>query len=338
MSSPTVSVVIPAYNARKYIGAAIESALSQTLDRTRGRLEVLVVDDASTDDTAALVERMAGQDSRVRLIRRTENGGPSAGRNLGLAEARGAWIATLDADDWMEADRLEGMIAVGEGAGADLVADNLTVHDERTGEVRHAFRPWPSDPSAPVSALDFCRLDRPGLRDMGLGYAKPMIRSAFLNRHGLRYAEDVRVGEDFDFFMRCLMRGGRLVFTNAPGYHYTRRWNTASLTSETQAYENLIRVNRRLLEEARAGQDPVLARELATRQRMLDSHAPFRDFREAVKSRRYGQGACHLVRLPFHPYAMRRLARALLLRLKERARHRAAPGGHPSVNGVAGGD
>ncbi len=92
-----VSVIIPAYNASAFVAQALDSALAQTY-RT---LEVVVVDDGSTDDTAAIVEAVACRDPRVRLVRQA-NGGPSAARNLGIAHSRGALIAPLDADDlWL---------------------------------------------------------------------------------------------------------------------------------------------------------------------------------------------------------------------------------------------
>lgn len=89
-----VSVVIPAYNARATILETLRSALSQTLES----IEVLVVDDGSTDDTAHLVSTVAAQDARVRYVRQL-NGGVAAARNHGIDVARGEFIAPLDADD-----------------------------------------------------------------------------------------------------------------------------------------------------------------------------------------------------------------------------------------------
>ena len=97
--SMTISVVIPAYNAEKYIGRAIDSVLGQS----RVADEVIVVDDGSVDDTAAVVE---GYGEKVRLIRQ-ENAGASVARNRGIEAASGEWIAFLDADDEWLVDNLE---------------------------------------------------------------------------------------------------------------------------------------------------------------------------------------------------------------------------------------
>lgn len=99
---PLASVVVPAFNASPYIERTLRSAMSQTY----ASLEIIVVDDGSTDDTACLVERAAMQDGRIRLIR-TENRGVAAARNTGLDAAHGAYVAFLDADDLWHPTKIE---------------------------------------------------------------------------------------------------------------------------------------------------------------------------------------------------------------------------------------
>lgn len=99
---PIVSVVVAAYNAQKWIELSIASAQMQTLQD----IEIIVVDDGSTDDTAEVVAGMACSDSRIRLIRQA-NAGVGAARNAGIRFARGRYIAPLDADDVWEPEKLE---------------------------------------------------------------------------------------------------------------------------------------------------------------------------------------------------------------------------------------
>lgn len=99
-----VSVVIPCFNAQAYLAATIDSVLHQTWRD----LEVVVVDDCSTDDSAAVVSAFAQRDPRVSLIRMPHNhGAPAAPRNAGVAAARGTWVAFLDADDVWHPRKLE---------------------------------------------------------------------------------------------------------------------------------------------------------------------------------------------------------------------------------------
>ena len=102
-----VSVVMPAWNAAGTIARSIESVLGQR----HAQFELLVVDDASTDATAQLVDGYAMADARVRLIRQPANGGVAAARNTGIAAARGEYVAFLDSDDWWHPAKLERQLA-----------------------------------------------------------------------------------------------------------------------------------------------------------------------------------------------------------------------------------
>lgn len=110
--SHLVSVVIPAYNATATIGATLESVRRQTWPD----IEIIVIDDGSSDDTAAQVSRHAAADSRIRLVVQA-NGGVAAARNRGIADARGSLVAPLDADDLWHPNKLERQVAALRSAG-----------------------------------------------------------------------------------------------------------------------------------------------------------------------------------------------------------------------------
>lgn len=118
MPSPAdelISVIVPAHNVERFVGHTLRSVLHQT----HRALEVIVVDDGSTDDTAAVVASVAAQDARVRLIR-SRNVGVSAARNLAIAQSRGELIAPLDADDIWRRDKLARQLAVMRGSGPEV--------------------------------------------------------------------------------------------------------------------------------------------------------------------------------------------------------------------------
>ncbi len=101
--APLVSIIIPAYNSEKVIRTAIDSLLIQTW----GNLELLVVDDCSTDNTAAIVKEYTKKDKRVHLLKAAKNGGPYVARNLALKKATGTFVTCHDADDWSHPEKIE---------------------------------------------------------------------------------------------------------------------------------------------------------------------------------------------------------------------------------------
>lgn len=133
-----VSVVIPAFNARATIAAAVRSALEQEFD---GEVEAIVYDDGSTDDTAGAVEREVSGDARLRIMRGTKNGGASHARNRLLDAAVGEWIAFLDADDVFLPGKLAICLRVALSQGSDLVTHDLgylRADGQVVGRIRNA--------------------------------------------------------------------------------------------------------------------------------------------------------------------------------------------------------
>ena len=116
----TVSIIIPAFNAEKHIAQSIYSALTQT----EQNIEIIVVDDGSTDDTISKIRHLS--DKRIKLLCNKVNRGGNYSRNRALLESRGEWIALLDADDWFGSPvRLRRMLDVAYAENADMVADDI---------------------------------------------------------------------------------------------------------------------------------------------------------------------------------------------------------------------
>lgn len=135
--APSVSVLVPAYNARPYLREAVESLLAQTWRD----LEVLVIDDASTDGTLQVLDDL--RDPRLTLLCMTQNGGPSRARNAGLANARGEFIALLDSDDVSLPQRIEKQAQLlRDRPEVGLVGGLVNTIDRRGGLVRHGTDAW----------------------------------------------------------------------------------------------------------------------------------------------------------------------------------------------------
>ncbi len=188
--TPIVTVVIPAYNAAKFIDDTLTCILDQTLDG----VEVIVVDDGSTDATADAVERYL---DRITYIYQ-ENAGVSAARNRGLEQAQGRYVCFFDADDWMYPENLAKKVAHLEDHPGDvLVHSHVAVTDEqlnRTGEV-------------------LTGMTGDVVRDL-MGYAPPAIpgvSSSVLRTDVVRtvggFDTGLSTSADFDFWIRVALRG-----------------------------------------------------------------------------------------------------------------------------------
>ena len=115
--SKTISVIIPAYNAERFLGESLDSVLAQTYTE----LEIIVVNDASSDGTAAVIERYAARDRRVRAVHKSVNEGVSYARNDALDLATGEYLLFVDSDDWIEPDTCQRAVESLQTHGADLV-------------------------------------------------------------------------------------------------------------------------------------------------------------------------------------------------------------------------
>ncbi|MCL6285628.1 glycosyltransferase [Ruegeria sp. 2012CJ41-6] len=217
------TVIIAAWKAEAHLARSVQSALAQR----DVSLEVIVIDDASSDGTAALAYRMAAQDARISVLQLAQNGGPGVARNAGIDRARGDWIAVLDSDDAMAPERLASMIALARAKSADAIYDNFQPLDEAEQPVGS---PHISGIEGPVrwdlTAFLAGNQAHPGRPS--LGYLKPLLSRRFLNAQDVRYDPRLRNGEDFHLMLEMLARGAELWFTPKPGYLYTTRAGSIS--------------------------------------------------------------------------------------------------------------
>lgn len=212
---PMVSVVMANYNGAAYLPAAVRSVLAQTLKQ----IELIIVDDRSTDASLVAITAAAEGDGRVRVLVQDVNGGPGPARNRGLDAARGRWIAVVDSDDLIASDRLQRLVDRGERDGADIVVDNLMVFGQEGPEQpllqgrAFASPRW-------FTLTDYISSGRMYARRPGLGYLKPLFRVTALAND--RYREGLRIGEDYDLVARLLARGRTMRLEPAALYRYRR--------------------------------------------------------------------------------------------------------------------
>jgi succinoglycan biosynthesis protein ExoO len=218
--APDVSVIIPAWKAAGFVGRAVASALAST----GVSIEVVVVDDASPDDTFDVLKTLATADERVVVDRLIVNGGPSAARNRALDLARGRYVAVLDADDTMSPGRLEALVALGDADGADILVDNMIEVDADEHPLGPAaFVTAPEFETArDISLVDYVRFNQPLKPIDCIGYLKPLFRRETLQRLALRYDPALRNSEDYYLVASLLASGARMRWTPEAGYLYQR--------------------------------------------------------------------------------------------------------------------
>ncbi|WP_290902364.1 glycosyltransferase family A protein [Aquabacterium sp.] len=244
---PAVTVIIPAYNAAPYIGETIEHVLGQTLPD----IEVIVVDDGSSDQTADVVALYPS----VRYIRKV-NGGVSSARNVGARQARARWISFVDADDLWHPQMLASML--------ELMLQHPTAAMGLSGSTSLQDR---RDLSSPIQRIDgalpfrFLSDFREVFRFPYLGMSSVIVeRDRFLALGG--FNENLRRAEDVDLFLRLLYNSPGYVRLMYPAVHI--RTVDGSLSSDSIAgYVQLLDVYQRFLaeHESFAQESPRLVRQ-----------------------------------------------------------------------------
>jgi glycosyltransferase involved in cell wall biosynthesis len=228
-------VIMANYNGGRFIEAAIASVLAQTLRD----LELIVSDDASSDDCLSRVFAIAAHDQRIRVIRSFTNTGPGEARNRALHQARGRWIAVVDSDDLIHPERLERLITAAEKDGADLAADDLLVF---SNDQKYAPFNWLKNIRGPqwLGLAAYIRLNSFFLHGMEIGYLKPVFSAALLARTGVRFNQALPVGEDYDFVLRLLAAGARFRVYPELTYFYRKHQDSISYRISRTAIESAL--------------------------------------------------------------------------------------------------
>lgn len=217
--APDVSIVIPAFDAGPEIEPCIRSLLE--LRFPTDRLEVVFVDDGSTDGTAERLDRLAGAVRHVRVIHIPASGGPGRPRNVGLAAARGEFVQFLDADDELLPDSIAALLGVARRNDSDVVLAKFA----------SASMPRRQDLFTRSRARTTLAADLQ-IADGSLGPCR-FFRTAFLRDRGLAFPEDWRVMEDQAFMLEALTAARVIsVYADATCYRFNRRPGDTNLTSQ----------------------------------------------------------------------------------------------------------
>lgn len=222
---PVISVIMANYNCEAYLAGAIKTVLGQTLEA----IELILVDDGSSDGSVELANSIARQDPRLRVFSGKRYGGPAPVRNFALEQAQGDWIAIVDSDDLIRSDRLQRMLAAAETTGADIMIDNLAVfQSDGPSQVTTMFEGDLALQPARIMESEYIKANTLYGRGSKLGYAKPLIRRSALDKYSVRYNEKLRIGEDYEMIVRLLAAGCRMMSIPDVMYFYRKHGQSIS--------------------------------------------------------------------------------------------------------------
>jgi len=247
VSSPLISIIVPIYNAAPYLERCIESLLAQSYEQ----IEVILVDDGSTDESAQICDRYAADDGRVTLIHQ-ENAGPMAACRRGIEQSRGDYFCFVDGDDAIDAAMLGEMAVQLKRDVPEIICANMLV-EKAHGTVRERQGLPPGTYEQDSHAAIFCGILGNEQRPISLSRCAKLISRELITEN-LSYCDDeLRYGEDAVLILAALFDSKRIVIMeNAFFYHYYYHHTSAvhnympRLYEQKKLYQAVIR---RLMEE-----------------------------------------------------------------------------------------
>mgnify|MGYP005844010407 CR=1 FL=1 len=234
-SLPLVSIIIPIFNVEKYIAQCIKSVLTQTYHN----LEILCIDDRSTDNSIATLLPFLVEDNRIRLIRHQHNLGLGAARNSGIKESNGEFIYFLDSDDWLQSKTIETLVKKAISERADIViGSSLAFPDTDSMSLKRiskSMNKWLKLDNIPskISTRSFYF----ALEKIPCIACNKLFRSSFLLKNNLHFINRKIKHEDTGFHIKCMACNPRLSKSDNIDAKYQYRIRSASLMD----FENNIR-------------------------------------------------------------------------------------------------
>lgn len=224
MQSSLVTVFIPVYNAEKYIKESLESIINQTYKN----LEILIIDDGSTDDSLKIISSY--NDSRIRILKNVENKGLPYTRNKGLREAKGKYMAIMDADDISELNRIEEQVKL-----MELDSDTIVVTSYCKvfgGKIPRISKPPKNNEEIKISLLFSCRICNPAT----------MINLDKIRKENIIYNDKCKVAQDYEFWTQ-ISQFGKFDVVNKVLLNYRYGHDNISKKSKGSKEKRIIRNN-----------------------------------------------------------------------------------------------
>lgn len=294
--NPEVSVIILAYNTQEYVAQAIDSALKQT----QKNIEIIVVDDGSTDNTLEIIKSFS--DKRLKVLVNQQNRGQNFCTNLAIKEAQGKWITRLDSDDWYAVNRLEKLLNIADLENIDMIADDIYFIQDRKAV------PWSTllvqskskiKDKIKISPTSFVEKDVPGMWSLPLGLTKPLIKRDFIIKHDIQNNENILIGGDFWLYLTCLAHGASFLLVPKPYYFYRSRDGSSVTQSKIKRIEAYCQATEYYLNQDYIKNNQKLITALQKRLALIDKTRPYFQVVDSLKQADYLKALEKMINNPY---------------------------------------
>lgn len=230
-----ISVVIPIFNVEKCLSKCLNSVVEQTYKN----IEIICVDDGSTDASGRICDEFAERDSRIIVIHKN-NGGVSSARNAGLRVATGDFVSFIDSDDWLELDMYETLVNQLRDHNVDLVACG---YYKEFGADSCAMKNEYTISASPMNTSDFlrCVFLRDKYRAVAAYLWVKLLKLEIIRENNLWFREDIEISEDSLFFSQYAVLSQQSLYVDKSLYHYVQREDSAihNMTKRLQRMDSL---------------------------------------------------------------------------------------------------
>lgn len=229
MNNPKISVIVPVYNAEKYVKRCIISVIHQSFKSW----ELILVDDGSNDQSATIIDNYLQKDTRIVFIRK-DNGGASSARNLGIEAATGEWLAFVDADDYLNTDYLQSLVYTQLRYNADLICGGhvkITTNGKICKKREY--------PEMYFEKKDFNEMLKKGLLMLQKAPWAKLYQKSIIDKYSIRFIKGAITGEDEIFMYTYFLHCNSVAFSSSTGYNYNMMDNSLT-TQGCFPYENAL--------------------------------------------------------------------------------------------------
>lgn len=245
MSPTAISVIIPVFNTACYLPDCLDSILNQTLDN----IEIICINDGSTDNSLEILEYYQKKDNRIKIINKA-NGGQGIARNIGMDNAVGEYIAFVDSDDFIKEDMFEKLYNSSKRHNLDLVMCKVASFDELTNEINDSlwyyslgiFNDFEKDVFSHKDTRDFTC-------EISVTPYNKLYKNSFIKKNNIRFAENL-IFEDEVFFYEVYLKANKVSIVNETLYYYriNRKGSTVEKT-EYKDYSDIVPIFKLIMEK-----------------------------------------------------------------------------------------